>query len=128
MVCSIWLVSTASADQSNAIKRRVLPPAAKRDSENVVGAIWKVQAQNSSTGEKREVRFRAKDGVLYDAAGRAIGALTPTKKPSVTKVTLAPGLSLSGTFTAEMVKQGSWTGVLKANDGEWNCKLTKIDK
>jgi hypothetical protein len=127
-VAGLMLTSQASADPSNAVKRRYLPPAAKRDTNNTVGAIWKVEAVNASTRERREVRFRAKDGVLYDNAGNTVGALAATKNPKVTKVTLAPGMALSGTFTAEMAKQGHWNGVLKAGDGQWNCKLTKIDK
>jgi hypothetical protein len=120
----------AAADPSDVIKNRTkhIPPIAKRDTDNVDGAIWRVQAQNTGTGEKREVRFRAKDGVLYDAAGKTIGALEATKKPTITKVTLANGLPISGTFTAEMVKTGNWTAVVKNDTGEWNLKLTKIDK
>ena len=126
----VGLTQYAVADAGDVIKNRAkhIPPAAKRDTENVAGAIWRVQAQNTATGEKREVRFRAKDGVLYDATGKTIGALQGTKKPTITKVTLSDGLAISGTFTAEMVKDGNWTGVLKNNAGEWNCKLTKIDK
>jgi hypothetical protein len=124
------LANHAAADPSDVIKNRAkhIPQIAKRDTDNVDGAIWRVQAQNMATGEKREVRFRAKDGVLYDATNKVIGELKATKKPTITKVTLAEGLAVSGTFTAEMVKDGNWTGVLKNDAGEWNLKLTKIDK
>jgi hypothetical protein len=127
---TIGLVSQAAADPADVIKNRAkhIPQIAKRDTDNVVGAIWRVQAQNTTTGEKREVRFRAKDGVLYDATNKVIGELKATKKPTITKVTLADGLAISGTFTAEMVKDGNWTAVVKNDAGEWNLKLTKIDK
>jgi hypothetical protein len=79
LVVDVSHVDGAQKGKKGAPKKFKPPGDPKGDGNNVVGAIWRARAMHEETGEKKEFRFRVKDGVLYAIGGAKVGSMRPLK-------------------------------------------------
>jgi hypothetical protein len=111
----------------------VRKPGNQDGKDNVAGAVWVVEAENLKTGDKKQFRFRAKDGTLFNVDGKSVGGLRHigTSEQGGTKSRMywkAP-LPLEGEIVITLAKRGIWGGTLKTESGdEWRCRLVVADR
>jgi hypothetical protein len=131
LVVDVSHVDGAQKGKKGAPKKFKPPGDPKGDGNNVVGAIWRARAMHEETGEKKEFRFRVKDGVLYAIGGAKVGSMRPLKvdrQGAESEITWEAGLPLQGAFKITMNKVGHWAGVLTTSEGNWKVRLDVQDR
>jgi hypothetical protein len=95
---------------------------------NVDGALWVLTANDSKSGRELTFRYRASNGVLYDAgSGRAIGDTKPVAK-GLARVTFSGDSPFPGSFEIKLRRVNHWRGQKSDSTGDWNVSLDCVDR
>jgi hypothetical protein len=105
-------------------------PRKKDGKNNVVGAVWEVEAKNTKTAAVQSFKLRAKNGELFDKFGKRIGTLKIVQngKTRRTQAKFFEGSPLPGTVLLTFNKIGHWAGVMKTKEADWEVTVNVLDR